>query len=404
MADSNKKKIVVLIPDGMADKPIPELGGKTPMEAADTPCMDSVARAGFCGLTHNVPPGMEPGSDVAIMSIMGFDPKTCYTGRGPIEALSMGVSIPAGESAFRCNLISVDNGQLIDYSGGHIETEDSAEIIASLKDEFDAGGITFHHGVSFRNLLLLEGDFSQTRTFAPHDHMNEPWEKYLPQGPGSEKIIDLIHKSRPILENHPVNRRRAGEGHAPANMIWPWSGGALPETDSYSKKYGISGAVISAVDLVQGLGVLAGIEVIKVPGATGMVDTNYEGKTAAALDAMDKYDFVLVHYEGTDESAHMGDIGLKMEGIRRFDAEIATPICERLKQFDDYLLIILPDHPTPIEIRTHTSDPVPFTALSTGIGVKSGVSAFSEKLAASTGIVFKNGHELLGSLIENRLP
>lgn len=398
------KKILVLIGDGMSDRPIEKLGGRTPLEAAETPNMDDLAAAGAVGLTCNVPDGMEPHSDVAIMSIMGYDPAVCYTGRGPLEAASIGVGIAPGETAFRCNLITIEGGLIDDYSGGHITTEDSGVLIQSLSEKLDGEGVRFHHGISFRNLLVLEGDFKGVSTPAPHDHLNEPWEKYLPAGPGQEKLRGLFYKAREILENHPLNERRRREGHKPANAIWPWSGGGRPKMEPYSKKFGLTGAVVSAVDLVQGLGVIAGLDAVKVPGATGLVDTNYEGKVAAALAEIEKKDFVLVHLEGMDEAAHMADIDQKMEGLRRFDRLVVGPLADRVRKFEDHLIFLLPDHPTPIELRTHTNDPVPFIAVSPGLGPVKKVPAFSERAAASTGVNIRDGHTLLASLLQNRIP
>ncbi len=314
-----KKKIMVIIGDGMSDLPNESLGGRTPLEAAETPNMDAVAREGVIGLVHNVPTGMPPGSDVAIMSIMGYDPKVFHTGRGPIEAASIGIEIKPGRTAFRCNLITLYADKLADYSSGHIETSEAAELIEALQAELGAPDITFHKGVSYRHLLVVEGDYSGVRTHPPHDHLNERWMDWLPSGPGADRLLDIIGNSRALLADHPINKRRNIEGHAPANAAWPWSGGKAPNMPRYSEKYGISGAVISAVDLVQGLGVLAGLNVIKVPGATGLVDTNYDGKVAAALHAIEEYDIVILHLEGTDEAAHIGDLELKIEGIRRLD-------------------------------------------------------------------------------------
>ncbi len=400
--DPKIKKIVVLIGDGMADLPIEALGGATPLEAAETPNMDALARAGAVGLSRNVPPGMEPGSDVAIMSIMGYDPGECYTGRGPIEAASIGARIPDGFAAFRCNLITADGETLHDYSGGHISTEESGGLISALKSQLDSSDAEFIHGVSFRNLLMARGDFSKLRSHAPHDHLEDRWADWLPSGPGADSLLALIEKSRAVLEDHEINRARRASGKQPANMIWPWSGGGAPAGEPYSKKFGLSGAVISAVDLVQGLGVIAGLEILKIPGATGMVDTNYEGKTEAALEALERLEFVLVHVEGIDEAAHMADLEMKMEGIRRFDRLVVGPIAERAKERGDCALLVLPDHPTPISIRTHTSDPVPFIAVAPGIA-PCGAAAFSEKTASATGLYVPGGHKLLELLISGSI-
>ncbi len=397
--NESKKKIMVIIGDGMSDLPIDSLGGRTPIEAAETPNMDAAAREGILGLTHNVPDGMPPGSDVAIMSIMGYDPKVCHTGRGPIEAASIGVEIKPGQTAFRCNIINIDGDILADYSSGHIETAEAGELIDALQAELGGAGVEFHRGVSYRHLLLIDGDFSGVRTHPPHDHLNARWSDWLPSGPGAERLLDIIAKSQAVLADHSVNRRRVSQGRVPANSAWPWSGGKAPDMPRYSEKYGLSGAAISAVDLVQGLGVLAGLNVIKVPGATGLVDTNYDGKVAAALDAIEKYDIVILHLEGPDEAANVGDRELKIEGIRRLDSLVVGPLAERMRKFDDYALLVLPDHPTPIKVRTHTADPVPFVALATRLPFNAPrAAAFSEREAAATGLVISAGHTLLGLL------
>lgn len=393
---------VVLIPDGMAGKPLDAFGGRTTLEAAHTPHMDALARRGIVGLTHNVPQGMEPGSDVAIMSILGYDPKQYYTGRGPLEAASMGVPVGPGEFAFRCNLLHVQGETLVDYSAGHITTEESGEIIATIQKKLGGPDITFHHGVSFRNLMTLKGGCAGLTTHAPHDHMDERWEQYLPSGgPCADIIRDLILKSREILADHPVNKRREAEGKRTANMIWPWSGGAIPAVTPFEEKYGVRGAAVSAVDLVQGLATVAGMSVLKVPGATGMVDTNYQGKVEAAIRALETHGLVLVHLEGPDEAAHMGDAELKKTGIERFDSLILKPMLDHLETLGAWRVLLLPDHPTPIAIRTHTSDPVPF--LCAGADTSGGASAFSERAAADTGMVVNNGHELMDLFIRDEV-
>lgn len=397
-----KTTYLVLIPDGMADVALDVLGGLTPLEAAPTPAMDALARRGRVGLVRNVPRGMEPGSDVAIMSIMGCDPAVYYTGRGPLEAASLGVDVPPGHAAFRCNLIHVKDDLLIDYSAGHITTEESGELIAALSETFARDGLSFHHGVSFRNLLLLKSDCAGLRTHAPHDHMDEPWETYLPSGAMcAETLVEIIMRSRDVLENHPVNNARAARGARPANMAWPWSGGCLPDMGSFEQRYGLRAAVISAVDLVQGLGRVLGMDVIKVPGATGMVDTNYEGKAAAAIAAFDTHDIVFLHVEGTDEAAHIGDVALKQLGIERFDARIVAPVMSALQARPAWRALLLPDHPTPIPIRTHTSEPVPFVAAGGDVSGP-GANAFTEKSAADANFEISNGHELMAMFLNDR--
>lgn len=393
------KKVLVIIGDGMSDEPVDSLGGRTPMEVAETPVMDDLAQRGTVGLTCNVPEGMEPGSDVAIMSILGYDPSVFYTGRGPLEAASMGVGIAPGETAFRCNLITLDGDSLLDYSAGHITTGESAQLLAALKKELDSDSLCFHHGVSFRNLMVARGDFSGVTTHAPHDHMDEPWAGFLPSGPGADTLLDVMERARSILADHLGNRARAENGKRPANAIWPWSGGGLPAMTPFKEKYGLAGGVVSAVDLVQGLGKTAGLDAVAVEGATGLVDTNYGGKVSAALKILADQDFALVHLEGPDEAGHMGDPELKIEGIRRLDELVVRPLADSLLLHPDYLLLILPDHPTPLRIRTHTSEPVPFIAVSSDGLTKTRAAAYTEREAAATGVSIRDGHTLLGRLL-----
>ncbi|HII07137.1 MAG TPA: cofactor-independent phosphoglycerate mutase [Methanotrichaceae archaeon] len=394
-------KLVILLGDGMADHPIEALDGKTPIEAAKTPNMDRIAREGRGGLARNVPSGMPPGSDVANLSVMGYDPKKYYSGRAPLEAAAMGVALGAEDVAFRCNLVNVDLGErvMVDYSAGHISSEEGHELIAALQKADPETKL--YPGVSYRNLLVQEeNDGLAAICTPPHDITGQPINGHLPRGEGSAPLREMMISSVPVLERHPVNLRRAKEGKRPANMIWLWGQGKAPSMPRFREVWGIQGAVISAVDLLKGMGVYAGLEVINVPGATGVLDTNYEGKVAACLDALDRVDFVYLHVEAPDEMSHDGKLDEKIEAIRRFDARVVGPVLDGLeKSGHDWRVMVLPDHPTPISIRTHTSEPVPFAMMGSGIE-PDGMMAFSEREGARGGCGKVDGWRLMGMMTE----
>jgi 2,3-bisphosphoglycerate-independent phosphoglycerate mutase len=394
-----KMKLVILLGDGMADHPIEALDGKTPLEAAKTPNMDRIAREGRGGLAVNVPAGMPPGSDVANLSVMGYDPKRYYSGRAPLEAAAMGVPLGSEDVAFRCNLVNVDLEKriMVDYSAGHISSEEGKELITALtKTQPD---IRLYPGVSYRNLLVQEeNDGLAAVCTPPHDISGQPIDEFLPKGEGSEVLRDMMLESIPVLAEHPVNLRRAKEGKRPANMIWLWGQGKAPSMPRFRELWGIEGAVISAVDLLKGMGVYAGLEVIDVPGATGVLDTNYEGKVRACLDALDRVDFVYLHVEAPDEMSHDGLLDKKIEAIRRFDARVVGPVLAGLeKSSHDWRVMVLPDHPTPISIRTHTSEPVPVAMMGSGIE-PDGMEAFSEREGARGGFGKVDGWRLMGMM------
>lgn len=368
-------KFIVILGDGMADRPIVSLKGKTPLQAAHTPNMDLVARGGRCGLAITVPEGMPPGSDVANLSVMGYDPRSYYTGRAPLEAAAMGVALGEDDIAFRCNFVTVENGIMRDYSSGHITSDEGRELIRALKPLMPAGRI--YAGVSYRNLLVLKAGAKAVCT-PPHDIADRPIQDYLPRGKDAEMLIGLMDAAKPLLAEHPVNLKRISEGKRPANMIWLWGQGPAPAMPTFQDKFGMRGAVISAVDLLKGIGVYAGLEVIEVPGATGTIDTNYEGKVKAALDALKRVDFVYLHVEAPDEAAHEGDLDLKIRALEVFDQRVVGPVIEGLRNSgEDWRVLLLPDHATPIEIKTHSHDPVPFAVMGKGI-VPDDVKSFDE--------------------------
>ena len=361
-------KTIIILGDGMADEPIPALGNKTTLQAAETPYMDLLARMGRNGLLNTVPDGFAPGSEIANLSVLGYDLPSVFEGRGVLEAASMGVEILPGELAMRCNLVCINGEQLVNHSAGHISSEEAEELIHFLNGKL--GDETFHFfpGVSYRHLLKMQGGDKRLECTPPHDIPEQPFRPHLIKAahPDAEATADalnrLILRSQELLRDHPVNRKRIAEGKHPASSIWPWSPGYRPQMKPLSDIYPIrSGAVISAVDLIRGIGVYAGLEVIMVEGATGLYDTNYEGKAAAALEALKDKDFVYLHVEASDEAGHEGDVALKVKTIEYLDARIVKTIYEETLKWDEPVTIaILPDHPTPCAIRTHTRDAIPF--------------------------------------------
>ncbi|MFP4056957.1 MAG: cofactor-independent phosphoglycerate mutase [Candidatus Brocadiia bacterium] len=392
-------KYAVVVPDGMADHPLEALGGRTPLEAATTPNLDRVAREGHLGLVCHTPKGLPPGSDVAMLSLLGYDPTACYTGRAPLEAASMGLALGPGEVAFRCNLVTVDDEVLADHSAGHISTEEAAVLIDLLNQKLGSETIRFHPGVGYRHLLVYAGSEPiDVRCTPPHDILDQPFTKRLPRGRGSEILVDLIQRSRQVLAETDVNDVRVDLGENPANMIWLWGGGTRPQLPSFYERFGKTGAVVAAVDLVRGIAVCLGLDVLDVPGATGYVQTNFEGKGQAACQALDRYDLAFVHVEAPDEAGHQGNIRAKVDAIEAVDRHIVGPLLAALERHGDYRLLVLPDHPTPIEVRTHVREPVPFAYCGTGASPPSR-RLFTEANAAETGLVVAPGHELMGRFL-----
>ncbi|MDO4755346.1 MAG: cofactor-independent phosphoglycerate mutase [Parabacteroides sp.] len=361
-------KTIIILGDGMADEPIEALGGKTPMQYAQTPYMDQLARMGVTGRLKTVADGFHPGSEVANMAILGYDLPTVYEGRGVLEAASIGYEMQPGEMAMRCNLICVEGDILKNHSSGHITTEEADELIHYLNEQLGSDRVQFHTGVSYRHLLVVKNADKRVDCTPPHDVPLQPFRPLLikaevPEAQETADLLnDLILKSQQILANHPINQKRIAEGKDPANSIWPWSPGYRPAMQTMQQMYGFKqGAVISAVDLIKGIGVYAGLKVIEVEGATGLYDTNYEGKAQAALDALRTDDFVYLHVEASDEAGHEGDVALKIQTIENLDNRILRVLFEELKRWDEPVAIaVLPDHPTPCAIRTHTNTPVPF--------------------------------------------
>ena len=361
-------KYIIILGDGMADEPIASLGNKTPLQAAKTPSIDNLAMMGRCGMLDTIPTGFAPGSEIANLSVLGYDLNSVYEGRGVLEAASMGVEIEDNEIAMRCNLICIENGIIKSHSAGHISTEEAGELIDFLQEKLGDDSVSFYPGVSYRHLLKLKNGNKHLKCTPPHDVPGTPFSSVMIQAltpeaqPTAEFLNELILKSQDFLENHPINIKRASQGKEKANSIWPWSPGNRPQMQRMTDIYPIkSGSVISAVDLIKGIGVYAGLKNIDVEGATGLYTTNYEGKARAAIEALKTDDFVFLHIEASDEAGHEGDVQLKIKTIEYLDSRIVKPILEELLTWHEPVTIaLLPDHPTPCAIRTHTNTPVPF--------------------------------------------
>ena len=378
-------KHIIILGDGMADEPIASLGGLTPLQYAQTPYMDELARQGVTGRLKTVADGFHPGSEVANMAVLGYDLPTVYEGRGVLEAASIGVELQPGDMAMRCNLICVEGDILKNHSAGHITTEEADELIRYLNEQLGSERIHFYTGVSYRHLLVIKGGDKRVACTPPHDVPLRPFRPLLvkaevPEAQATADLLnELILRSQELLKNHPVNLRRQAEGKDMANSIWPWSPGYRPAMRTLKEMYGFErGAVISAVDLIRGIGVYAGLKVLHVEGATGLYDTNYEGKAQAALEALKENDFVYLHIEASDEAGHEGDVALKIKTIENLDRRAVGPIYEAVKQWDEPVAIaVLPDHPTPCAVRTHTNQPVPFLIWKPG-EAPDGVTRFDE--------------------------
>lgn len=387
-------KYVVLIGDGMADYPVEALDGQTPLEAARTPNMDFVAREGWGGLVRTIPESKPPGSDVANLEIMGYDSERHFTGRGPMEAASQGIELADDEVVFRCNLITRQGEELLDYSSGHISNEEAHELIALISEQLGSERVRFHPGISYRHLAVVADGPERIETVPPHDIMGQRVEDNLPSGEQETFIRELMFASEPLLAEAEVNRRRIAEGKRPANMIWLWGSGKALRVPSLKARFGLTGGVISAVDLVNGIGISAGLERIAVPGITGYLDTNYRGKAEYALDALQTIDFVYLHVEAPDEASHNADLEGKIRAIEDFDEKVVGTVLEGLRNFDAFALMVLPDHHTPLSVRTHTREPVPFAIWGTS-SIRDAMVAYSEREAARVGLTIAPGYTLI---------
>ncbi|AJE03069.1 cofactor-independent phosphoglycerate mutase [Geobacter pickeringii] len=396
-------KYIVLLGDGMSDEPLKELGDRTPLMAARTENLDYMARRGRLGLARTVPKGLPPGSDVANLSVFGYDPRSCYTGRSPLEAASMGVELGPDDVAFRVNLVNLQpaRGTLImnDYSAGHISTEEGRELIEALQRDMGDDEFHFYPGVGYRHLMVWRNGKHALTATPPHDISGQGILDHLPKGEGADRLIYLMNTSQMILNNHPQYRRRLEADKVPANSIWLWGHGKAPRMEPFRDRFGLTGAVISAVDLVRGIGVCAGLDVIRVEGATGYIDTNYEGKVTAALEALETRDYVYLHVEAPDEAAHSGNLEHKLQAIEDFDARVVGPIMEGMKKFGEYRILCTPDHPTPLRIKTHTDDPVPFILYGGEGEERGGVRGYDEESARNAGLFLDEGFRLMEMML-----
>lgn len=396
-------KYVVVLADGMADLPIEELGGKTPLEYAATPCMDLLAKCGTMGMVKTVPEGMKPGSDVANLAVMGYNPLDCYSGRSPLEALSVGVSMKDTDVIFRCNIVTLsededyENKTILDHSSGEISTEDANVLMNAVREAFQNDEFKFYTGTSYRHITVWDkGEVLDMEP--PHDHLGQVIGQFLPKHPA---FREMMQKSFDVLNNHPLNLQRAKEGKNKANSLWFWGAGTKPALQSFRQKTGLNGTVISAVDLLKGIAVGAGMEVAEVEGATGSLDTNYIGKAQAAIYALleENQNFVYIHVEAPDEMGHQGNLHHKVQAIEMIDRNVISVVKEALDASgEDYRILVLPDHPTPICIRTHTAEAVPYVLYDSKNTEHNDV-CFSERAAAATGIYQPDGYRLLETLI-----
>ena len=397
-------KYIVVLGDGMSDEPIAALGGKTPLEYAQTPAMDALASGGELGMVQNVPEGMHPGSEVANLSVMGYNPETDFTGRSPLEALSVGVKMEPDDIIFRCNVVTLTEEEpyaektILDHSSGEISTQEADQLMEAIREHFNNEEFQFYTGTSYRHIMVWKhGRLAKLEP--PHDHLTQVIGPYLPEEP---VLRDFMERSYDILNNHPVNLARAAAGKNKANSLWYWGAGTRPSLSNFTRKTGLKGAMISAVDLLKGIAVGAGMEIYHVEGATGSLDTNWEGKAQAAIDALlkDGCDFAYIHVEAPDEMGHQGLVKEKVQSIEYLDSRVIAPICRAMEEAgEDYRILVLPDHPTPIRIRTHSSDPVPYVLYDSTRQNKK-IAHYTEAEARDTGIFLPPGYELMAKLLQ----
>ncbi|MBT3267599.1 cofactor-independent phosphoglycerate mutase [Candidatus Poribacteria bacterium] len=391
MKAARDTKFIVILVDGAADFPLDELGGRTPLAAADTPNMDAVARGGVVGSLDPIPEGQSAGSDVGNLSVLGYDPDVYLTGRAPLEAAAMDIALGPADVAFRCNLVTLDDGVMQDYSAGHISTEEAAELIESVEEALGTANLRYHAGVQYRHILVAGEQYAELGATPPHDIIGHDYAPYLPTGEGSEDVREWMVASRAVLAEHPVNRKRVAAGKAPGNSTWLWGQGKAPTLPTYAAKYGVNGNAISAVDLVRGIARYAGLSVLHVDGITGFLDTNYVGKAEVGLSSLDDADFVYIHVEAPDEAAHLGDAAAKIEAIEAIDREIVARALAYAGGNAATRIAVLPDHITAIRTRTHAPGAVPFAAC--GVGIKGdGSTSYCEAVAAQGSLGFPSGH------------
>ncbi len=399
-------KYIVILGDGMPDYPLDELAGKTPLQYARTPNLDWLAKRGELGTVYGVPPGLPPGSDVANLSIMGYDPTRYYTGRAPIEAVAMGVDLAAEDTAFRCNLVTLSGEKnyadkvMLDYSAGEIDSATAKVLVDGLSKLFSSKVLRFFPGMSYRHLMVWRGGPDDFTLTPPHDIYGQKIGPYLPDAKYAQKLLSLMMESNAFLEQHPINKERAAKGLNPANSIWLWGQGRKPQLDSFKEKYGLEGAVISAVDLIKGLGLCAGLEAVNLPGATGNIHTDFRGKAKKALEKLQQgFDFVFIHVEAPDEAGHQGDLQTKIKAIEEIDEKVVGEVLRGLHDFPQSKLMALSDHPTPLALRTHTREAVPYCIYKGGRTVVNARAAFCEE-SAQKGPCFKKGYRLMDHFLK----
>lgn len=400
-------KYLVLLCDGMADYPVEELGNKTPMGASNTPCMDKLAKTSRIGLVKTVADNMKPGSDVANLAVLGYDPQVYYSGRSPLEAGSIGIDMKPTDVSFRCNLVTLSDEEnyedktILDYCADDISTEEAKILVEYLAEHFNSDEFKLYSGVSYRHCLIWNNGTTDVGTLTPpHDITGKPIKEYIPTHKNAEKLYDMMIKSYDLLKDHPVNKDRIARGKRPANSMWFWGEGVRKALMPFEKKYGLKGSIISAVDLLKGIGKFSGMNVVNVEGATGYIDTNFDGKAQAAIKEFENgQDFVYIHVEAPDECGHRHEIENKKKSLEIIDEKILKPVLEALDKYDDYKVLIMPDHATPLALKTHTNDPIPFLMYSKSKDFE-GCDEYTEESAKSTGDYIENGHELLKMFIE----
>jgi 2,3-bisphosphoglycerate-independent phosphoglycerate mutase len=402
-------KYALIIPDGCADEPQESLGGKTPLQAANVPNMDAVARQGLVGRASNVPESLPAGSDVATLSLLGFDPLRYYTGRAPLEAAAMGIGLGPYDWAVRCNLVTVIDDVMVDFTAGHISSDEARQLIEAVQHDMGDAAIHFHAGVSYRHIMIFRAFAgnppftAETVTVPPHDLTDQSVIGQYPSGPGGDLLYDLMHGSRELFSDHPINRARREQGKRPATMIWLWGQGGAPQLPTFRDRFGIEGAMITAVDLLRGLANLLDWDVVDVPGATGYLDTDYAAKGQAGIAALERADFVTVHVEATDEASHEGDAAKKIEALEQIDKHIVGPMAEALAQYPEARLLVSPDHRTLLRTKTHSHGYVPFALMGTGIAA-AGESCYDESTAARSNLVFDEGPDLMPFFLGKQGP
>lgn len=400
-------KYVIFLGDGMADYPCDSLNGKTPLFVANKPNIDALCKSGEIGLVKTVDETLSPGSDVANLSVMGYDPMKYYTGRSPLEALSIGVTLKDSDVTFRANVVTLSDEEnfmdktMVDYSSGEITTEEAHQLIDYVKTHLKFENISFHGGTSYRHLMVWDGGSTNVTLTPPHDISDRKITEYLPKGDGADMILKIMEESHKILKDHPINQARVARGLNPANTLWIWGEGTKPMLDLFTDKYGISGTMISAVDLLKGIGTGAKMDVLEVPGATGNLDTNFDGKAQAAISALkDGTDFVYIHMEAPDECGHHGDLEGKIKAIELIDEKVVGPVVAYLRSTgEDFRILVTPDHPTPIALKTHVRDAIPFTIYDSRKDTGSNLS-YTEENAASTGLFIEPGYKLMERFLE----